>query len=340
MHVNVITLTGNKYDIEIPERSTVHDIKLNINENHNFPIASQKLIYVGKELQNAATLAECGIEQETSLHLVIVHQLGTTPEQKYGKLYVDIEAYIAGRKNQQVEDVRNELATVDTLIEQYEDTTASKVLLAEAETMLQEVAALRKKYLTLSKEGKKTEANEFKCAYRKKEEEADDLQTRGLDLIAAAKNKIEAAKALRSDVERVFVLDEHREKEIKKLNEPAKLDDAENAVVTAEAYALGPKLKKLAVWRFREAEKLLVQQEQRNEETHTFISNILTKVTKLEQSIIHQEQLLKQQSGKLNKQEQMLQQQSAKVDTRMTKQEKMLQHQSDKLNKQEQNYLW
>ncbi|ORX54309.1 ubiquitin [Piromyces finnis] len=70
MNIFIRTLTGKTITIEAENNDTIKNIKTKIREKENIPIDQQRLIFLGKQLNNdKETLSQCDIKNESILHL-------------------------------------------------------------------------------------------------------------------------------------------------------------------------------------------------------------------------------------------------------------------------------
>ena len=65
------TLTDKVYTIYFDYEMTVKDLKKEIEEKMEIPVNKQRLLIVGKELEDNRTLGDCNITPESTLHLVL-----------------------------------------------------------------------------------------------------------------------------------------------------------------------------------------------------------------------------------------------------------------------------
>ena len=71
MQIGVRTLTGKIIGLSPSPTSTIQDVKIMVEEKSSIPPDQQRLLYAGRELEELMTLADHGVPDHATLHLVL-----------------------------------------------------------------------------------------------------------------------------------------------------------------------------------------------------------------------------------------------------------------------------
>lgn len=69
--LSVKTLTGTTYELDFRKAETILDFKKRIEAETGIPVAQQRLIFAGKQLEDNRTFTDYNIQAGSTLHMVL-----------------------------------------------------------------------------------------------------------------------------------------------------------------------------------------------------------------------------------------------------------------------------
>jgi hypothetical protein len=82
MRIFVLTLTGKKIVVQAHSSETIDMLKIQIQDAEGLPVGLQRIVFAGKQLEDTQTLADCNIQEESVVHVILrLRGGGVLPEQ-------------------------------------------------------------------------------------------------------------------------------------------------------------------------------------------------------------------------------------------------------------------
>ena len=71
MQIFVKALSGKMMTVNVEPSDSVEDLKAKVKDKTAIPVAEQRLVWAGKELENGRTLSDYNLPKGSTVHLVL-----------------------------------------------------------------------------------------------------------------------------------------------------------------------------------------------------------------------------------------------------------------------------